>query len=165
MPRVSNTVASKTLQILTAASGMNSKLVHLAHLEQMVLPEIGEKQIAMHNVSFDLAERTTEARYPALYVYCEKVANQLKEKFRIFSGKAYMAIEVRLSQDNMEGVERKLQLYVDAVTQVLDQNRGDWGNGMFYTGGYEATFSPVKQGGRKFIQIAKVTFDVEVSTN
>ena len=45
-----------------------------------------------------------------------------------------MAIEVRVSQDRLEGIEEQLQMYVDAVTQVLDQNRGDWGEGMFYAG-------------------------------
>jgi hypothetical protein len=49
------------------------------------------------------------------------------------------------------------------VTQVLDQNRGDWGEGMYYTGCYEATFGPVKHGGLNFIQIGKVTFEVGVS--
>ena len=78
-------------------------------------------------------------------------------------GKAVMAIEVRVSQDRLDGIEEQAQMYLDAVTQVLDQNRGDWGEGMYYAGGYEATFAPVKHGGRNFIQSAKVTFEVAVS--
>jgi hypothetical protein len=34
---------------------------------------------------------------------------------------------------------------------------------MYYAGGYQASFGPVKHGGRNFIQVAKVTFDVGVS--
>ena len=74
-----------------------------------------------------------------------------------------MAVEVRFSQDRLEGVEDRLRGYVDAVTLVLERNQGDWGAGMFYGGGYEVAFGPVKRGGRNFVQSAKVTFAVEVS--
>ena len=53
-----------------------------------------------------------------------------------------------MSQDRIEGLEDQLRLYVDAVTQVLDANRGSWGQGAFYTGGYEVNFEPVQQGGQ-----------------
>jgi hypothetical protein len=96
-------------------------------------------------------------------VYCEKIQKQLKEKFRNFSGKAIMAIEVRVSQDRLDGIEEQAQMYLDAVTQVLDQNRGDWGEGMYYAGCYEATLAAVKHGGQNFVQIGKVTFEVGVS--
>jgi len=64
-------------------------------------------------------------------VYCEKVKNQLTEKFRTFSGTAQMTIEVRHSQDRLEGLQDSLQLYTDAATQVLAANRGDWAMGCF----------------------------------
>lgn len=76
-----------------------------------------------------------------------------------------MTAEVRVSQDRLEGVESQLQLYVDALTQVLDQGRGDLGDGVFYAGGYEVSYSPVKHGGRNFLQTAKVTFTVDISSN
>jgi hypothetical protein len=56
-----------------------------------------------------------------------------------------------------------LQAYVDAITQVLDNSRGDLGDGTFFDGGYEVTFGGVKHGGRHFLQIAKVLFVLEVS--
>jgi hypothetical protein len=56
-----------------------------------------------------------------------------------------------------------LDIYVDAVTRILDQNRGDWGGGMFYAGGYEAVFGKMEHGGRNFIQTGKVSFEVAVS--
>jgi len=56
-----------------------------------------------------------------------------------------------------------LRLYVDAVTQVLDANRGTWGQGAFYTGGYEVSFEPVQLGGQYFLQIARVSFEVDFS--
>ena len=122
-----------------------------------------QSQILAQNVPVELAERSTDVQYPVVNVYCEKIVNQLKEKFRNFSGKAIMTIEVRVSQDRLDGVQEQLQLYVDAATQVLDQNRGDWGEGMYYAGCYEATLGPVKHGGQNFLQTGKVIFEVGVS--
>jgi hypothetical protein len=96
-------------------------------------------------------------------VYCERVSNLLREKYRRFSGTVRMAIEIRDSRDRIEGLEDEVRYYADAVAQVLDSNRGDWGDGVFYPGGYEVTFGPVKQGGKNFLQSAKATFDLEVS--
>ena len=80
-------------------------------------------------------------------------------------GEAHLVVEVRLSQDRLDDLETRMQLYVDAVTRVLDEHRGDWGNGIFYCGGYEVDYGPVKHGGRNFLQTAKINLTVEISTN
>jgi hypothetical protein len=36
---------------------------------------------------------------------------------------------------------------------------------MYYAGGYQVAFGPVKHGGKNFIQIAKITFEIGVSIN
>jgi hypothetical protein len=63
----------------------------------------------------------------------------------------------------LEGLQDGLETYTDAVRQVLETSRGDWGDGMFYSGEYQASFGPVKHGGKNFIQTAKITFEVGVS--
>jgi|SRR5580658_5652714 hypothetical protein len=163
MAWVGSTVTAQVVTLLSAPEGLNACLSTLAEAENATLPALGQNQILPQNVSIELAERSTEVQYPTVSVYCEKIVNQLKEKFRNFSGKAIMAIEIRVSQDRLGGIEDQLQSYVDAVTQVLDQNRGDWGEGMYYAGCYEAGLGPVKHGGQNFIQVGKVTFDVGVS--
>jgi hypothetical protein len=72
-------------------------------------------------------------------------------------------VEVRTTHDRLEGVSQALQYYAGAVSEVLDAHRGDWGNGLFYTGGYKVEFGPIKHGGKNFLQVAKVTFEVDVS--
>jgi hypothetical protein len=163
MAWVGSTVTAQVVTLLSAPQGLNACVSTLAQAENATLPALGQNQILPQNVSIELAERSTDVQYPAVSVYCEKIVNQLKEKFRNFSGKAVMTIEVRVSQDRLGGIEDQLQTYVDAVTQVLDQNRGDWGEGMYYAGCYEAGLGPVKNGGHNFIQVGKVTFDVGVS--
>jgi Uma2 family endonuclease len=153
----------KVLEILAAPTGLSATLAAIAEAEQTALAEIPPVHIVRQNVSAEIVERNTGTRYPLVQVYCEKLSNSLKEKFRRFSGKAHMAVEVRVSQDRLEGLERKVQLYADGLMQVLDGSRGDWGNGMYYAGGYEAAFGAVKHGGRNFLQAAKISFEVEVS--
>jgi hypothetical protein len=74
-----------------------------------------------------------------------------------------MAIEVRHSQDKLDMIEQNTQTYVDAVCALLDDSRGDWGDGSFYAGGYQVNYEPVVKGGKNFLQRAKVNFALEVS--
>jgi hypothetical protein len=163
MAWVGSTVTSKVMQIFGGPLGLNTCVSALAQAESVNAVAISASQLVAQNVSIELVERSMNVQYPSVSVYCDKIANQLKEKFRIFSGYAAMTVEVRVSQDRLEGIETQSQLYLDAVTQVLDQNRGDWSEGMYYAGGYEAVFGPVKHGGKNFIQVAKVTFNVGIS--
>jgi hypothetical protein len=163
MAQVESRSTGKVLSLLQEPAGLPHFVPTIADREGVRLTAIEPKQIIPQNVTPEAVERTAGATYPAVYVYCEKLANSLREKFRTFSGTARMAVEVRVSQDRLEGLERKLSLYVEAVTDVLDTHRGDWGQGMLYTGGYEVAFGPTKHGGKNFIQTAKVGFDVEVS--
>jgi len=163
MAWVGSTVTAQVVTLLSAPQGLNACVTTLSQAESVTPQPVGQSQILAQNVSVELAERATDVQYPSVSVYCEKIVNQLKEKFRNFSGKAIMAIEVRVSQDRLNGIEEQLQMYVDAATQVLDQNRGDWGEGMFFAGAYEAALGPVKHGGQNFIQVGKVSFEVGVS--
>jgi hypothetical protein len=64
----------------------------------------------------------------------------------------------------VEGIEEKLRLYVDAVTAVLEARRGSWGEGAFFAGEYEIVFEAVKHGGKNFLQVARVVFEVDLSS-
>jgi hypothetical protein len=159
---IGKAATAKTLERLTGPKGVQSTLATL-------LLEIGKAgsgeviQVRAQNVAAELAERAGLVRYPGLNVFCHKVVNDFKEKFQSFSGRVWIGVEVRHSQDRLEGLEDKLELYVDALATSLDRIRGDWGDGMYYAGGYEVTFGPAKHGGKNFIQSAAVTFAVEVS--
>jgi len=163
MAWVGSTVTEQVVSLLSAPQGLNGCIATLAQAGNAVLAQVGEEQLFTQNVSMEIMERSFDVKYPSICVYCERIVNQLKEKFRNFSGKAIMAIEVRVSQDRLEGIGEQSQMYLDAVTQVLDQNRGDWGEGVYFAGSYDASLTPVKHGGRNFIQIGKVTFEVGVS--
>jgi hypothetical protein len=160
---IASGATAKVLCLMQGASGINASL---AALQQAGSPGGGfaaTVQVTAQNVAPDLVEKSTAMRYPTANIYCEKVVNTLKEKFRSFSGQVEMAMEIRYSQDGLEGLESTLELYVDAAAQALNATRGDWGDGMFYSGGYEVSFGAVKRGGRGFLQTARIGFDVGVS--
>jgi hypothetical protein len=153
----------KVIQRITGPRGVNSGLAALTQGGTASASPLSAAQVRSQNVAADVAERSTTVQYPAVNVYCEKIVNSLQEKFRIFSGSVQMAMELRHSQDRLDGLQDALELYTDALTQVLNGGRGDWGDGMFYGGAYEVSFGPVKKGGKNYIQVAKVTFEIGVS--
>jgi hypothetical protein len=163
MANVGTIATSKLLALLTTPSGLSENLAAVAEIAGTTAPPISADQILTQNVAQKLVERSLDVRYPTLLLYCEKIHNDLREKFRTFSGRARLVVEVRVSQDRLKGLETLLEIYVDTVTRVLDQNRGDWGNGIFYTGGYDAVFGEMANGGKNFIQTAKIMFEVVAS--
>jgi hypothetical protein len=160
---IAGSSTQKVLGVLTSGSGLSSALEALATQQGEKLPAIAAQQIVAMNVTPEVSDQSTVNKYPLVYVYCTKVVNQLREKFRAFSGEAQMMVEVRVSQDRLDGIGTNLESYVDAITQVLDNSRGDWGDGAFFDGEYEVTFSGVKHGGRNFLQVGKIAFALEIS--
>jgi hypothetical protein len=161
---IGSAISAKVLQRITGPAGVNSGLAALTQGSAAPSP-FSPAQVRSQNVAPDVADRSNTTQYPSLNVYCEKITNSLAEKFRSFSGTVQMAIELRHSQDRLDGLQDSLELYADAVVQVLAANRGDWGDGDFYTGEYQVAFGAVKHGGKNFIQIAKITFEMGVSKN
>jgi hypothetical protein len=163
--RIGSTGAAKTIQRLTGTPGLNATLAMLTLPNSAGTGMLSIAQTRAENVAADIAERGAAVQYPVVQVYCEKVVNTLAEKFQTFSGTVQMAIEIRHSQDQLDGLEAALEIYADAVMQVLDGSRGDWGDGMYYAGGYQVVFSAVKRGGKNYLQAARVTFEIGVGVN
>jgi len=160
---VGRLTTERVLSVLRSSTGLAYSVAALAQTQRIQIQPLAAGQIIPLNAAVDLIEKADIARYPSVYVYCEKFTNQLKEKFRTFSGKAQMAIEARVTSDRLDELDRQLQLYTGAVAQMLERQRGDWGNGMYYAGGYEIAFAGAKRGGRSYVQTAKATFEVEIS--
>ena len=162
MVNIAATAANTLRSSLTAASGADIQLNTLARSIGDVAP-IPLSSIVAGNSPAELLELSQPIKYPTVNIYCEKLQNTLQEKFRTFSGLARMCVEIRHSQDKTQSVQQGLEIYATAVCTLLDSSRGDWGSGLFYSGGYEVQFTPLKRGGRSFIQTAKIFLDLAVS--
>ncbi len=163
-PQIGSVITGKVIQRLTEpAGGVNANLAALTQGALTIPGILDPAQIRSGNIAADLAERSDTVQYPAANIYCEKIINSQIEKFRTFSGKLQMAIDLRHSEDRLDQIQSNLETYADAVIGVLGASLGDWGGGTYYAGGYQVAFGPVKHGGRNFIQTAKVTFEIGVS--
>jgi len=160
---IGSLITGHMIQLLTGASGVNSYLSDVLQDNGQPLIPLNSAQVRAQNVAPDIADQSYTMQYPAVSVYCEKIVNSLAEKFRTFSGNVQTTVELRHSQDRLEGLQDALENYVDGILQVLNANRGDWGSGMFYGGQYQAAFGAVKHGGKNFQQVAKITFEIGVS--
>jgi len=165
MAQAASIVAQQVKTLLTDTSaGLGPTIAGIANDRGIDLKMIEPERVVIQNTPAAIAEKHLVAKYPAIHLYVDRVQNVLFEKFRTFSGKVRTVMEVRVSQDRIEDLEDRVRLYVDSVTQILDANRGCWPQGMFYAGQYEVRFEPVQQGGRNFIQTAKVIFEVDLSS-
>jgi hypothetical protein len=162
MANVTTSLTSYLFGLLTSETGLDTQLRAIAQEDGIGITD-AIRSIVVQNSAPELVERGQQVQYPAVYLYCEKLDNSLKEKFATFSGKGRLVIEVRTSHDRIEGLERMLERYADAACRVLDGSRGSWQDGAFYTGGYEVVYAPLRHGGRNFLQTAKISFDVDVS--
>ena len=162
IPHIGSAASGLVIHRLTGSSGVNVNLASLTQGRPPLAP-LDAAQIRTGNIAADLADRSNTVHYPSANVYCEKIVNSQVEKFRTFSGTIQMTIDLRHSEDRVDKVQSHLELYADAVMGVLDVSSGDWGSGMYYGGGYQVAFTPIKHGGKNFIQTAKITFEIGVS--
>ena len=160
---IGSLITGQVIQALTGANGVNSVLNSALQDNGQPLVPLNSAQVRAQNVAPEIADQSNAMQYPAINVYCEKLFNSLTEKFRTFSGNVQTTVELRHSQDRLDGLQDALENYADAVMQVLNANRGDWGNGLYYGGQYQVAFGAVKHGGKNFQQVAKITFEIGVS--
>ncbi len=163
MVRMGSEATKKAVEILTGEGGIGQEIAKMAQEQGIEAGFVGTDQIWTANVASELAERTAGVKYPSLHVYCESLNNLLREKFRGFSGKIAMAAEIRVTHDRLERVSEQLLMYVEALTNVLERNRGEWGPGLYYAGGYRVELGAVRSGGKNFLQAAKVRFELDAS--
>jgi len=161
MAKIAQHALSLTASRFRSETGLPFTVSAVAEREGIPLAAIAE--VHVQNVAYELLEKTAGAQYPRIHLYTEKITNSLREKFRTFSGTLRMVAEIRVSQDRVEGLESNLLFYIDAVTDVLDGQRGCWAPGVLFSGGYEVSLQPMKHGGKNFLQTAKITFELEVS--
>lgn len=163
MAQVGSIARDKVIGLLTQASGMELQIGQISQSSGVQLATIPPERVLSQNVGMEMAERSAKVPYPVLYVYTTRIENQQREKFRTFSGVVEVVMELRVTSEHLDVLERDLQLYLDAATSVLHASRGDWGGGMFYGGRYEITIGPAKAGGRNYVQVAKVKCEIDVS--
>jgi hypothetical protein len=161
MAQIQTQATKRLLELLRADDGLAAVCAELQSGREDAPCEI--PAVLEQYVAADLVEKAVTVKYPVLHVYCDRLSNKLTEKFRTFSGTASLVVEVRVTHDHLTDLQTTLAFYVDAVTELLHRRRGDWGQGAFYTGGYDVAIQPVKRGGRNYLQAALISVVVQIS--
>lgn len=156
-------VTSLLAQLLRGEHGLDEAAANLSM--DLVKSPLGSSSVVELQAAPDLVEKSANVKYPSVHVYCDRIQNTLKEKFRKFSGTADLNIEVRVSHDHIDGLQQQLRDGVQAITKVLENARGSWDPNTWYSGAYDITFGPVKRGGRNYLQSARVRLEVTVQAD
>ncbi len=157
--------AQKTSDLFTSGGALAQEITMLASCCSVNVPILEASQVTISSVSQDLGDRDAQLTYPRVCLYSAGLKNTKVEKFRSLSGSLAMAADVWASGNLIGDVDHWIHFYVEAVTNLLRNNVGDWGDGMFFSGIYEVQLQSPKVGGLGFVQMARIAFQLNVSRN
>lgn len=143
--------------LLSERRGLQASLTAIAEREGLVELLDSEPLIVRRAAGGGISDLQ---RYPAVWIYCKRMKNTARAKFARFSGSVTLVAEVATAHAKAELAERLLHFYIEALTDVLERSRGDWGSGITYAGGYEVEFSGTKLFGKHYVRSARVEIEV-----
>jgi hypothetical protein len=155
----------KILNLLTAGNALQQEIETISGSTNIILPIITSAQVVLSSASPDLGDRDLQLTYPRVCLYSAAVKNTQIEKFRSLSGTISVTAEVWASGNLITETDQWIHYYVEAVTDILRQNIGDWGDGIFFSGIYDVQLQGPKIGGLGYVESAKVTCSLNVSQN
>jgi hypothetical protein len=158
-------VPQKAASLLTTGSLIAQDITQLAAANGLVIPVILPAQVLASSVPPQIGDPDLQFTYPRVAFYVSGLKNTHIEKFRALSGSITLVADIWASGNLLSQVDQWLHYYVEAVTGILRQNSGDWGDGIFFDGSYDLQFHLPGAGGLGFVQNAKVTCDLHVSRN
>jgi hypothetical protein len=149
--------------LLTNEEGLMASVSRLRDPESGPLELVPMPVVEALQAPAEMREKKLRVEYPSMTVAVDRVKNEMREKFRRFSGSVRAVTEVRVSQDRLDGLTESLHFYADAVGDAIERQRGDLGDGVYLPGTYEVAYEAVKRGGLNFVQSARVSCELAVS--
>lgn len=157
--------AQKLSGLLTNEDVLEQTINALAASSGVTLPGITSTAVVLSSASAEIADKDFQLTYPRICLYSTAVKNTQIEKFRSLSGIVSVTAELWASANLLQDTDQWIHFYVEAMTDILRQSIGDWGDGIFFSGMYDVQFQPPKVGGFGYVESAKVTCNVNVSRN
>ena len=153
----------KVSDLLTSNSSLGQELTRLASSAGTSIPNIDAGHVILSSASNDVGDTDTRLGYPRVCLYSSGFKNSQFEKFCSLSGAVSTIADIWTSANMVDETDRLIHYYVEAVTRLLRNSSGDWGDGLFFPGVYDVQFQPPKVGGLGFVQFARLKFDLIVS--
>jgi hypothetical protein len=157
--------AQKFSDLLTVGDALPQQITQAAIACNADVPVITAEQVLLSSASPEIGDSNIQLTYPRVCLYSGGVKNTQIERFRSLSGTVSVTAEIWASGNLVTNIDQWIHFYVEAVTNILRQNMGDWGDGMFFSGLYDVQFQSPKAGGLGFVQSAKITCSLNVSRN
>jgi hypothetical protein len=157
--------AQKVSELLTNGNALEQQINAVGAASNLTLPAITSSGVVLSSASAEIGDKDFQLTYPRICLYSTTVKNTHIEKFRSLSGTVSVTAEVWASSNLLQDTDQWIHFYVEAMTNILRQSIGDWGDGIFFSGVYDVQFQPPKVGGFGYVESAKVTCNVNVSRN
>lgn len=157
--------AEKIANLLTSHNALQLEIATLATAANIMIPPIPADQVLLLSAAADICDKNIQLTYPRICLYSSGLKNLQTEKFRSLSGTVSVVTEIWASGNKATDTDQWIHFYVEAMTTLLRQNIGDWGDGFFFSGIYDVQLQTPKAGGLGFVQSAKVTSNLNVSSN
>ena len=154
---------NKLSALLTTNDALSQAISTSATQAGVVIPVIRSNQVVRSSAPVEIAERELQLSYPRVCLYASQVKNSQREKFRSFSGAVAVTCEVWSSANLVGDADLAIHYYLDAISSILQKNKGDWGDGFTFSGVYDVQLQSPKVGGSGFLESAKLTCSLDVS--
>ena len=151
------------MRISDNSNGLEREVTRIASLAVRSVPALPQSQV-FRDIDLDHdGGLQQQLGYPRVAVFSNRVRNQQIEKFRSLSGVVTVVAEISATADLVDEVDSAIHFYVEAVSNVFRRNIGDWGDGMFFPGTYDIEVQPPSTGASGFLQLARITCELNVS--
>ena len=157
--------AQKVSNLLVNGNALEQQITATAAASNLEVPNIDPNQIVLSSVAADMADKDLQLTYPRIAIYSTGLRNLQVEKFRSLSGVISVTSELWASANLLQQADQWIHCYVEALTEILRKNIGDWRDGIFFSGAYDVSFQAPKTGGVGYFGSAKVSCNLNVSRN
>lgn len=157
--------AQKVSDLLTTGNALQQQISTVSSSANTIVPPITAAQVVLSSTVPTMGDKDLQLTYPRICLYTANVKNTQVEKFRSLSGTVSVIAELWASGDLVSQTDQWIHYYVEAMTDILRQNIGDWGDGFFFSGEYDVQLHSPKAGGLGYVELATVTCVLNVSRN
>lgn len=156
-------VLDRVVEILEGDGGLAESLEQLRARYGLDQERAWPASVKVLRAAPELVDKAWGSRYPAVSVHCDRVLSRPTEKLRRFSGEVRIGIDVRVSQDRLEGITDRLHYCSDAVRDVIERKSGCLGPGLYLSSETDIRFDGVEKGGSHFLQTGRMICTVIVN--
>jgi hypothetical protein len=155
--------AQKFADLLRLNDALAQTVATLAQTAGIFVPQLNTSQVVLTSANREIGDREIQFAYPRVVLYSSQIRNLQREKFRSFSGGIAVVAEIWSTSNLVQESDQWIHYYVEALTSILRNNIGDWGDGFIFSGIYDVQLQPPKLGGLGYLELAKLTLSLDVS--